>query len=179
MHAKDGSGRLRVLTIGLALACLALSACGGDGDSEAGGAVDLSELEDKLIEMQEEKSPNLSVEGASCPDGVELTQGSTFECIVTIEGVGAPYKVTLTDDNPEAESGSFNIEPAKAIIDVSLVIDFIAGQVPEGAEVSCGEEKVIVSEVGGTFECEVSAGGPVERVEMLVKDIEGTVVVNN
>lgn len=171
---------VRAIAIGLALACGALTACGDDGAGSGDGRVtDLSELEAKLVEMQEEKSPNLSVEGADCPDEVDLDEGSTFECTVTIEGVEAPYAVTLTEDNPEAETGSFHIEPAKAIIDVSIVVNFIQGRVDAGAEVDCGSEKVIVTDVGGTFVCTISGAGETNEVEMIVKDIEGTVAFNN
>jgi hypothetical protein len=166
----------------MAVALILLMACGGGsdaGDSGGGNNVtDLSQLETKLVELQKEKSPDLNVEGAECPPEVDLEQGSSFECTVTIEGVAAPYSVTLTEDDPEAEAGSFHVEPAKAIIDVSIVTEFISSQAG-GGEAECGSEKVIVSDVGGTFDCTVSIGGQTQDVEMIVKDIDGTVAVNS
>ena len=182
---KDVSRRGRALrTLAcVALACLFLAACGGDSGgsgSEDGGTkvTDLSELEAKLVAMQEEKVPDLAVEGAQCPAEVNLEEGTTFECTVTIEGVDAPYAITPTKDDPEAEVGSFHIEPAKAIINVSIVTDFINTQTG-ATDAKCGNEKVLVSEVGGTFDCTVSVGGQTQDVEMIVKDLEGTVAFNN
>ena len=140
--------------------------------------VDLADVEARLVELQQEETPDLEVDGAQCPEDVDLEEGVTFECDVTIEGVPAPYSVTMTKDDPEAEVGSFHFEPAQPIIDVTLVVEFIRAQLntqSAGAEVDCGEEKVIVTEVGGTFECTVSDERGSETVEMVAKDKEGTV----
>jgi hypothetical protein len=164
----------------LLVACLAFAACGGSVgvSSGSGGGPDLSKLEAKLVDLQNEKSPDLTVGGAQCPTDVDLQQGAKFECTVTIEGVDAPYSITLTEDDPEGAVGSFHIEPAKAIINVAIVTDFIATQAG-GADAECGTEKIIVSDVGGTFDCTVNVGGHTENVQMIVRDIDGTVAVNN
>jgi hypothetical protein len=44
-----------------------------------------------------------------------------------------------------------------------------------GAEVSCGDAAVLVTEVGATFDCTVSDERGSETVVMVVKNIEGDV----
>lgn len=165
------------------LSCTALAGCHVrvEAGSDADSGPDLAELEAKLVSLQEEKSPDLDVGEASCPDEVDLTQGSTFECTVEIEGVEAPYSVTLTKDDPEGNSGSFDIKPAKAIIDGSIVADFIRDQVDAGSgvEIECGDERVIIADVGETFDCTISNGQQSQTVTMVVKDLDGTVGVQN
>lgn len=160
---------------------VALGACSASVSTSGGGGEgpDLGELEAKLVELQEEKAPNLSVEGAECPDEVDLHEGSQFECTVTIEGVEAPYSVTLEEDDPEGDSGSFHIEPAAAIIDVSIVENFLEEQPGDPTDVSCGAEAVIVGDVGDTFDCTVDAFGEQQTVQMIIKDLDGTVAINN
>jgi hypothetical protein len=178
---RRSSHAFRLVLAVMLVAGVALGACGGDSGggsgSGDGNVTDLSELEAKLVNLQEEKSPNLSVEGADCPEEVDLSEGTTFECIVTIEGVEAPYDVTLTEDDPEADVGSFHVEPARTIIDVSIVTDFIAQQV--GGEAECGSEAVLITDVGDTIDCTVTSEGQTQDVQMIVKDEEGTVGFNN
>jgi hypothetical protein len=161
-----------------ALAAFALLASACDASIEIGG-VDLEEVEAKLVDLQEETSPNLAVGEAACPDDLdEINEGDTFECTVTIEGVEAPYAVTLTDEQEDSDVGSFDFKPAKPIIDVSLVVDFVRSRLNErsqGAEVDCGDAAVIVTEVGGTFDCTVSDSRGSETVSMVVKNIDGDV----
>lgn len=174
MRSYRVAGR-RAAAAALAVACLGSVGC--SVSVERGGA-DLSEVEDMLVEEQEKKSPNLAVGGATCPDDVEVEEGKSFECIVEIEGVDAPYTVTLTEEDPGGESGNFHMKPAKPIIDVSIVVDFVRSrlnQASAGAEVDCGDAAVIVTEVGGTFDCTVSDERGSETATMVVKNVEGDV----
>jgi hypothetical protein len=154
---------------------LLLSGC--SFEFSAGGP-DLSEVEQKLVEEQKKVTPDLEVGGASCPDEVEVEEGAKFECTVEIEGVEAPYSVTLTDVNEEEERVNFHSEPAKPIIDMSLVTEFVRGNLNEqsqGANVDCGDEAVLVSEVGGTIECTVSDETGSETVSLVVKNLQGDI----
>jgi hypothetical protein len=163
----------RGAAVGASVLFLLLASC-------SGAEVDITEVENKLVEEQEKVSPDLEVGEASCPDDVDPEEGSTFECTVDVEGVDAPYKVTITSIDEEGGSARFDFEPAKPIIDVSKVVDFIHSQVNESAgdvEVDCGSEAVIVSEVGGTIDCTISDGTTTEDVPIEVKDLEGTVAI--
>jgi Domain of unknown function (DUF4333) len=177
----SGDGRRRTSWMAAVCACLVVvfGACSASVSTSPsdGGGPDLAELEAKLVDLQKEKAPDLDVEGAECPEDVDLDKGSRFECTVTIEGVEAPYSITLEEDDPEGDSGSFHIEPALAIIDVSIVVDFLKGRA-EGADVACGQEAVIVGDVGDTFDCTIDSGGQHQTVEMIIKDLDGTVAIN-
>lgn len=146
------------------------------------GGVDFSELEERLVQEQEAKAPDLEVGEASCPEDVEVKDGAAFECTVEVEGKDAPYAVTMSDVDEDGENAHFDIEPAKPIIDVSKVIEFLRSQLnpaSAGAEVDCGQEKVIISEVDGTIDCTVSDGEFTEEVSVVVKDVQGTVSLEN
>ena len=177
MTSLDALGRGgRAALCALVVPILLLAGC--SGSVTVGGGPDMAELEEKLVEEQEKKSPDLAVGEATCPEEVDVEETETFECTVEIEGVEAPYEVTLTKD-PDGESGEFHFEAAKPIIDVSIVEDFIRSRLNEqsaGAEVSCGDAAVLVTEVGATFDCTVSddeRGS--ETVVMVVKNIEDDV----
>jgi hypothetical protein len=181
MSSESTWSRIRPL-IAAGVSSLLFAACSASISIGGGGGPDLGDLEAKLVDLQEEKSPDLSVEGAHCPEDTELEKGATFECTVTIEGVEAPYTITMTEDDPDADVGSFHVEASKAIIDVSLVKDFIKSQVTGATgevEVDCGPEKVIVSDVGGIIDCTVSDDNGTQDVQMVVKDKEGTVTFKN
>lgn len=144
------------------------------------GGVDFSELEDRLVEEQKTKSPNLDVGAATCPEDVAVENGATFQCTVVVEGVDAPYKITMSDVDEDAENAYFDIKPAKPIIDVSKVVGFLESQLTSdraGATVDCGDEAVIVTEIGSTIDCTVSDGGESEKVAVLVKDLQGTITL--
>jgi hypothetical protein len=163
----------------LVASLLALGALGACSASlEIGGGTDLSELEAKMVEEQEKKTPDIEVGEATCPDDVDLEVGARFECTLTVGGVDAPYEVTMEGDDRDADVGSFHFEPAQPILDMQLVEDFVASQLnrrSQGATVECGSERVVVAEVGDALECTVSKGNRSTTVQAYVKDKEGTV----
>ena len=167
--------RCRAVLCALAGSALLLSGC--SFEFSAGGP-DLSQIEQKLVDEQKKVTPDLEVTGATCPDDVDVEEGAKFECTVEIEGVEAPYSVTLNDVNEDEERVNFHSEPAKPIIDVSLVTEFLRGNLNEAsqdAEVDCGDEAVIVTEVGGTIECTVSDETGSETVSLVVKNLQGDI----
>lgn len=170
--------RLRgVLLCAIAGAAVLLSGCSFDL-SFGGGGPDLGEVEDKLVEEQKKVSPHLEVGEATCPDEVEVEEGAEFECTVEIEGVEAAYVVTLTDVNEDEERVNFHSEPARPIIDVSAVTEFLRGNLNEqsqDAEVDCGDEAVVVTDVGATIDCTVSDERGSETVSLVVKNLQGDV----
>ncbi|HEV2756328.1 MAG TPA: DUF4333 domain-containing protein [Actinomycetota bacterium] len=164
--------------IACALAGSAVFLAGCSFDVSFGSGPDTSEVEAKLVEEQKKVSPDLDVGEATCPEEVEVEEGAKFECTVDIEGVDAPYAVTLTDVNEDEETVNFHSEPVKPIIDVSLVVEFLRGNLNEqsqDAEVDCGDEAVLVTEVGATIECTVSDETDSETVSLVVKNLEGDV----
>jgi hypothetical protein len=165
----------RVTAAALFVTCLLLPACSTSVSIGDSGGPDLSEVESRLLAEQKAESPDLVVEDATCPDDVTIEKGATFECTVSIEGIEAPYTVTVTENDSEAETASFHFEPAKAIIDVSIIVDFIQGKVSGSGTVDCGDEKVVIADVGDTIDCTVSDGNDSFDAGMVVKDLDGTV----
>jgi hypothetical protein len=170
----------------LALVAL-LAACGGGQDPAAtparDGLVATADVERLLVSTQKRKSPRLRVGAASCPDQVRLANGTTFTCTVQIEGVSAPYSVTLRDVDAAGTGGRFALEPAKPIIDVTRIVSLIRGKLQPTARaaiVRCGAPgapKVRVVEIGGRIACTITLGDAVQKVTAEVKDLKGTVVV--
>jgi hypothetical protein len=169
--------------VALVLAAL-LAACGGVDEPAAaparGELVGTADVERLLVSTQKRKSPRLRVGAASCPDQVPLANGTRFTCTVLIEGTKAPYAVTLRDVDAAGATGRFALAPAKPIIDTSRIVGLIRGQLQpgaRGAEVRCGAAKVRVVEVGASIACTIILGEAVQKVDAVVKDLKGTVVV--
>jgi len=161
-----------------------LAACGGterpspapDRDELVGTA----DVERLLVSTQKRKSPSLRVGTATCPDQVRLANGTMFTCTVQIEGVLAPYSVTLLDVDATGAGGRFALEPAKPIIDVTRIVSLIRGKLQptaRAATVRCGAPKVRVVEIGASIGCTITLGDAVQKVTAVVKDLKGTVVV--
>jgi hypothetical protein len=175
---------VRPRLVALALFVL-LAACGGPGGRPPASArpdelVGTAEVERLLVATQRRKSPGLEVGMASCPDQVRLANGTRFTCTVRIEGVEAPYAVTLRDVDATGATGRFALEPAKPIIDVTRIVGLIRSKLQptaRAAEVRCGSARVRVVEIGGSIACTITLGDAVQKVTAVVKDLNGTVVV--
>jgi hypothetical protein len=162
-----------------------LAACGGGTGRPAATTrpdqlVGTDDVERLLVATQKRKSPDLKVGRATCPDRVRLANGTRFTCTVRIEGIKAPYTVTLRDVDAAGASGRFALAPAKPIIDVSRIVGLIRSKLQptaRGATVTCGSAKVRVVEVGATIPCTITLGDAVQKVSAVVKDLKGTVVV--
>jgi Domain of unknown function (DUF4333) len=164
-----------------------LASCGGPERPAKAPAADeqvgTADVERLLVSTQKRKSPRLRVGAASCPDQVRLANGTNFTCTVQIEGVSAPYAVTLRDVDAAGTGGRFALEPAKPIIDVTRIVSLIRGKLQptaRGARVRCGAPgapRVRVVEIGGRIACTITLGDAVQKVTAEVKDLKGTVVV--
>ena len=171
------TARTRLLTASLVLA-LALGGC-SVSVSTGDRTIDTGEVEQQLIEAQRGASPDLDVGAAVCPPEVDATIGTTFECVVTVDGVEAPYAVRLTGIDENDERGRFDLRPAKAIIGMEKVEEFLAGQLDATAAnaVDCGPARVRVLDAGATFDCTVTDAGGAGTVTLRADDDKGTVVI--
>ena len=156
------------------------ASCGRAGDGTAPNGdrvrlVDTAEVENVLLATQRRSSPDLSVGPASCPAGVPVAEGATLECSVAVEGVSAPYLVTVHD--AQAPAGlRYDVRPAKAILLVSRVEDAIARSVPSPEPaVECGGPRVRVMDIGSTFDCTLSHAQRTATVRVRVETVEGRV----
>ncbi|MGH9223181.1 MAG: DUF4333 domain-containing protein [Acidimicrobiales bacterium] len=170
--------RARRSIAGAALAfamAVLLAACGGD----AGGAarvVDREQVEGLLVQRQRERNPRLKVESASCPDGVAARQGESFDCSVVVEGVEAPFTVTIAE--VLGQQVRYDLRARVAIVDVALLVDFVRSRLEQQwrtAQIDCGEGKVSLVDVGGALDCTVSNGSTTRHIQAVVEDREGTI----
>ena len=168
-----------------AVAAVALAGCGGRAGGPAPATtgprmVATGGVERLLVSTQQRKSPGLDVGGARCPERVPLRDGSSFRCTVAIEGVPAPYDVTLRGVDAAGDGGRFSLRPAKPIIDVRRVVALIRSRLRPAARraaVDCGRARVRVVDVGAAVGCSVRLGAASQRVRAVVTDLRGTVVL--
>ncbi|HVL28066.1 MAG TPA: DUF4333 domain-containing protein [Acidimicrobiales bacterium] len=178
--SNRASWRARPLAALALLLLVMLPACrggGGDGGASAAtdGAVDTQEVESLLVSTQQRASPEFDVRDPSCPARIVVEEGATFQCTVVVEGVVAPFNVTLRGVNEGSRTGQFDIRPAKAILSIPKLVDVLRARVP-GATVDCGPERVRVLDVGATFQCRVSGGSqPEQTITLRVDDVLGNV----
>ena len=172
---------MRRRAVAVAAVALALGGLGGCSVSIGSpDGVNTDEVEQQLFDAQKQASPDLDVGEAVCPGHVDAEIGTTFECRVTVEGVQAPYAVTLTGVDEDDDRGQFDARPAKAIIATDKVVEFLRGQLDQGsirAGVDCGPAKVLVLDAGATFDCTVREGRDTQTVIMRAEDVEGKVVI--
>ena len=161
--------RSRVLPVLAAAAVLAACANNNIYSAEA--------LEQVVVDSQDGKTGDLEVGGATCPDDVALEGGVTVECTIELEGVDAPYSVTL--DDVEAEEVAITVEPLRVVIPAADAAAFVTENLQDEvatADVTCGDgEAVILAETGDTIACTVAIGSETRDVELEVVDEDGTV----
>jgi len=161
--------------VGVVAAALVVAACGSGAD-EATRLVDREQVEGLLKQRQTERNPRLAVESASCPDGVAARQGDAFECTVVIEGVQAPFTVTVAE--VLGQQVRYDLRARVAIVDVARVVDFLRSRLEppwRTAGIDCGAGKVRLVEVGGALDCTVSDGTRTRSIKAVVEDREGTI----
>jgi hypothetical protein len=137
--------------------------------------VDSKEVESVLLATQRRSSPDLPVGPASCPAGVPATDAAILECTVSVDGVPAPYAVTVrSTDQPGGLR--YDVRPARAILQVSKVVDAIQrSSSSPTSSVECGPARVRVLDVVGTFDCSLSDGQNTRTVRVRVETVEGNV----
>jgi hypothetical protein len=177
--------RRLALVCAAAAAAVALAGCHGSGGRAApattpttGRAVDTEEVERLLIATQKRASPDFDVRDASCPARVVVTEGATFECTVVVEGVVAPYTITFKDVNGGDKTGGYDLRPAKAILSVPKIVDFVKSSATDPtARVDCGPQRVKVLDPGATFDCKLTDGAGDHTVTLRVDDVTGKVTL--
>ena len=161
-----------MLAIVSVVGVVALSGCGSN-------SYDAGTVEKYVRKSQEGKVRGLALGDATCPKGVELTEGVTFQCTLEIAGEAAPYNVRLTD--VDAAQVTVNLEPAKALIATSAVVDLVRGGLKQRfrdrAKVSCGEKQLLVVDPGTRIGCVVTVGGAQRQAVARVENRRGRVVL--
>ena len=138
----------------------------------ASATIDAGKLEGRMRSQLEERS-GAEVGRVDCPDDREAKAGDVFACEATVGGQPVRLKVTQRDDE-----GSVDFAIEQAILSPAKVADEVRAQLraQAGVEltVNCGDEEVLVRDVGATFECTATdASGAPARVVGTVLDTAG------
>jgi hypothetical protein len=148
------------------------------GPSTTARQVDTREVEQLLVAAQKRASPDLNVGAASCPEQVPVTDGASFQCTVLVEGVVAPYTVTLVNVNAQNRTGRFDLRPAKAIVLVPKVAEYVKSVATDPtARVDCGTARVLILDTGATLDCQLTDSRGPHPVRVRVEDEHGRVSV--
>ena len=171
--------RLRALALVPVL--LALGACSGSVSAGSDGGYDADKVAAEVQKAQEKVTPDLEVADATCPEDADPEEGTVLDCSVTIDGVEAPYAVTITSiDDGKAK---FSLEPTKAIISAAAAVGFIEDQAEQqglgDATAECGDAAVIVQDPQTTFPCTLTNGEQVQDITLLIEDLDGTVSIDS
>jgi hypothetical protein len=153
----------------LAASLVAVAACGDGGDRVA-------ETEVAIAGVLGDRLADAGLDGdvtVSCPDDAELEAGSRLVCDVAV-GDAAAQAVAL-DIGAEGE-----LALAVSVIPAVAAEEYLAAELSTAAgddvEVSCGDEPLLVGEVGDRFECEaVRADGAAFTVAVELTGLDGAV----
>lgn len=108
---------------------------------------------------------------ASCPTGIKIKKGGTFDCTIELGGVKGKVLVTQND-----ESGNVSFEVTEGFIIGAKVEAAIAANLKENniaaTAVSCGA--AVRPSVPGTFTCTAQAEQPL-TLEVTIKNQRGTI----
>jgi hypothetical protein len=135
-------------------------------------------MEDALGRDMKEQNPGLRVGGVACPEGIRTVEGASFQCTAEVEGVQAPFSVTVTDVDASAETFNTDWKPTKAILAIDQIVTSLKSRLQDqapNATVDCGMAPVRVVEVGGAIECIISDGSNRLVMRAVVEDVDGTV----
>ena len=159
-------------SVALVFVASTMAACGAS-------TIDNKSVAKQIVDAQAKKAPDLEVNQGKCPSGIEAKKGAKFKCSVQIAGVKAPYNVTVT--KVDGDDVRFDFEPTNPIVSTSITESYVTTQAEAegivGASVDCGDEEVIIQEVGSTFPCTLALGEESQDVTIEIKDKEGTIAI--
>lgn len=170
MRRRAAAGAAQLLALSLALAgCSAKVSVGGGGGKELN-----TENAERLIQQQLGAQYGVPIDGVDCP-ARKAKKGDVFECQAMFDGQSLRLKVTQTNDDGYVEG-----EPVQAVIDTVKAADAFSSSIRDqtglAVRVTCTDHKLLVADVGSTFDCGMTAAdGSTRRVAVTVKDVEGNV----
>ena len=143
-------------------ALLTLSACGDQPGFDAGS------VEDYLVSSQRDVYPGAEVDGAHCPSSLDLEEGMSFHCTLSVSGTEVPYAVRLT--RVHSTSPRVAVAARGVVVRGSAAQRYLVSSLPKtakGAKVDCGAAYLVVEE-GDEVTCAVSLGGQSKEVALEV-----------
>ncbi|MDZ7732001.1 MAG: DUF4333 domain-containing protein [Acidimicrobiia bacterium] len=115
--------------------------------------LDTEEAEDALA-LEYVRDTDATVEAVECPEEVDLDEGATFTCTLTLDGQDLDVVATQVD-----EDGTVEFEARQQVLDRAEVRARVAEQVGlelgQLVEARCGEAPVLVVPDDGTFTCTI------------------------
>jgi hypothetical protein len=110
--ASGGHGRLLsivTLLLGAALlaGCSTSVTIGGGSDT-----VDSARIADAISKQLREIIPDAGVRSVTCPKGVKVAEGATFQCTADVDAGQLPIDVTLSHVNTDTGEYEYHFEPA-------------------------------------------------------------------
>lgn len=147
-------------------AAAALVGCGNK-------TIDAGKLE-ATVKSRIEEQQGLRVEEVDCPDHRKAKAGDTFACRAAVAGQEVRMRVDQRDD------GRLDVVYDQAILSPAKVAEQMRAQLSDktgvALTVDCGNDEVLVRDVGGTFQCVATdpSGAPA-RVVATVLNTAGEV----
>jgi hypothetical protein len=176
--ATGGRVRRLAIIIILLLGAAVQASCSGSFSFGGSDTVDPARMAAAAAKGLREPFPDLRVGAVSCPKGVKLAEGATFQCTADVAGAQLPITVTLSHVNTGSGDYDYDFHLDKALIDIDKAVKQIESSLPTqaaNATVDCGKPRVRVVEVGGTIECTISEGGQSQVIHVVVENVDGTV----
>jgi hypothetical protein len=99
---RRGPVTLAALLIVFLAGCSASVTLGHHSDT-----VDEVKLSKAITRRVREILPDRNVRGVTCPKGIKLAEGATFDCTADVEGAGS-IALTVTLSNVNADDGSYD-----------------------------------------------------------------------
>jgi hypothetical protein len=154
---------MRRAVVALVIGAVVAGACQGD--------IDTGDAENKIKGSLETLYPKTTVGDLKCPS----PKGDVLTCDTTIQGT--PVKASVTfDDNGNYETVTLD----KAVIDTETARTTLAGQIMDktqstGVTLDCGPQPYLIANPGDVIDCAVSGASQGKRIEITVKDVNGSV----
>lgn len=130
----------------LAVAALALAACGGEPDQ--------TQLEREVQDYLQSVVAPAELTAISCPPNAPIRPGSTFLCNGLVEGAFYEAHVTIID-----EQGRREVRPRQAVMQVNATETAlgaeIAAEIGRDIRADCGDDQYLVVSVNQTFLCKL------------------------
>ena len=158
-----------------ALVAVVLAGCSAEV-TVGGGTVDADRTASAVSTYLREHVPGVQVGTVACPEDVKVAEGKTFQCTADVSGTQLPVTVTLS--HVAGGEYTYELKPAKALIDTGKVVTEIRSRLPAqaaGAAIDCGTALIRIVEVGGKIPCTISLAGKRQTVQTVVDDLAGTV----
>lgn len=156
--------------VAAAAAALVLAAGCGDDDADPVG-----EAADGVAAVVAERvGADAGDVDVACPEDTEVVAGAEFTCSVAVDGADAV-------DVPLGVDGTGTVELRRAVVPTEAAEAYLVGELTGPAEgpvtVDCGDEPLLVADVGDDLRCEVvrTADGAVRVVTLTVLGLDGTV----